>query len=232
MREYSGIVLLVITYLCYGVFLWRIIWRILLLLSIPGERNKEPLPGPGITRITILRAVRDILLLTRLFRVNKLLWIGEWVFHWALFFVLLRHLKYFFYPFPGFLSSFQSVGLFAGYVLSLSLIYILIVKLRIEKRVYFSTYNFFLLILLITISLTGILMNNIMRPDIVEIKHFILNILIFEPVPVPKSILFNIHFYMTLIFFVSLPTHIFAAPYTILNAREHEDRFNLMMHEK
>jgi nitrate reductase gamma subunit len=231
-REYLGITLMVITYLCYAIFLWRVIWRIFLLLKIPDDRNKESLPTSQIAPMTILRGIRDVLFLTRLFRVNKLLWVGEWIFHWTFFLVLVRHLKYFLSPIPAFISGFDSLGLFAGYVFYLSLIYILIVKYRIEKSRYFSTYNFFLLILLVMIGLTGILMRNIIRPDIVEIKYFVLNLLIFNPVSIPQSMLFNIHFNMTLVFLVSLPTHIFAAPYTILHARQCEDRFELLIHEK
>ena len=231
-KEYLGITLMVITYVCYAIFLWRIIWRILLLLKIPNDRNKESLTVSHIAPVTILRGVRDVLLLTRLFRVNKLLWIGEWIFHWTFLLVLMRHLKYFFFPLPAFVAGFDSLGLFAGYVFYLSLIYILIVKYRIEKSRYFSTYNFFLLILLLMIGMTGILMTNIMHPDIVEIKYFVLNLLIFNPVSIPQSMLFNIHFNMTLVFLVSLPTHIFAAPYTIFNARQCEDRFDLLIHEK
>lgn len=223
--------MLVIAYLCYAIFLWRMIWRIFLLLNVPKDHG-ELLSPPGITMMTMLKAIRDILFLTRLFRVNKLLWIGEWLFHWSFLFVLLRHLRYFFYPVPGWVLSLQSVGIFAGYILHLSLIYILIAKLKIEKRGYFSTYNFFLLILLITISLTGILMKNVIRPDIVEIKYFMLNMLMFEPVSIPASMLFNIHFNTTLVFLVSLPTHIFAAPYTLLQARKREDRFDFVIHEK
>ncbi|UCD34896.1 MAG: hypothetical protein JSU90_11490 [Nitrospiraceae bacterium] len=218
-------------YICTAVFLWRVLWHILL-LCLTTEKNRLPRPADQPTGpMTLLRAAEDVLFLTRLYRVNKLLWAGEWVFHGAFFLVVVRHLRYFFYPVPEWILSLQTAGLYAGAVLPLSLLYILAVKFGIEKKSYFSSSNFMLLLLLILVSATGILMTTLLRTDLVEIKHFTLSALALSPVPAPESTTFIIHFVLSLVFLVFLPTHIFAAPYTLFQARKRDDTLHGMMHK-
>jgi nitrate reductase gamma subunit len=214
MGELTGIILIIIAYVCTTVFIWRILWRILLLF-----------------RTVILKILADVFFLTRLFRTNKPLWIGELIFHWAFLLVLMRHIRYVVFPVPQWVIGLQPAGIYAGYILSLSLIYILMMKFFIEKKTYFSSYNFYLLFLLLLISLTGIVMKYFMRPDIVDIKHFMLSTIMLKTANAPNSMLFVVHFIATFIFLASLPTHIFTAPFTILDARKRENGLNIIIHE-
>lgn len=232
MREILGILLIITAYICLAIFLLRIIWRIMLLFRVSVKHDSQDTRTSKITLISFLKVIRDVLFLSRLFRVNKPLWIGEWVFHCAFLLVLLRHLRYFLYPVPDWVMGIQQAGLYSGYVLPVSLIYILIIKFVIEKKRYFSSYNFFLLMMLFLSSITGILMQTVIRPDIVEIKHFVLSALIFKSALAPKSTLFIIHFIISLIFLAYLPAHIFAAPYTLMEARKREDGLKLVTHEE
>jgi nitrate reductase gamma subunit len=174
----------------------------------------------------------DILILSRLFRANRRLWIGEWIFHLSFFMVILRHLRYVLNPVPEWISSLQPAGIFGGYVLPFSLLYILTVKIANEKEKYISILNFFLLGILLLISITGLLMRTIMRPDIVQIKHFAIGLFGFAPGLPPESWLFYLHFIMVFFLLVCLPTHIFAAPFSVLYARERKDGLKLLMHGK
>ena len=232
MNETTGLVLSIFAYICIAVFAWRILWRILLLSRKSENRTEKVQTVRKITPAAILHMTGDIFFLTRLFRTNKILWFGEWIFHYAFLFVLLRHVRYFLYPVPEWIVNFQPAGIYAGYVLTLSLLYILIVKLVIDKKTYFSSYNFFLLFLLFIISLTGIVMKNFVRPDVVDIKHFVMSTMFFKPGPAPQSFLFALHFIVTSIFIASLPAHIFSAPFTLIEARKREGNLDLVMHEE
>src|SRR4030067_1829684 len=94
MREPVGIFLIIFAYICIAIFILRIIWRIVLLLKIPENHNKEISPSSKTTFLTTIRMVRDIVFLTRLFRTNPLLCFGEWVFHVTFVLVFIRHLSY------------------------------------------------------------------------------------------------------------------------------------------
>jgi len=232
MRETAGIFLIIFAYICIAIFILRIIWRVILLLRIPENHNREISPSPKTTFLTTIRMVRDIVFLTRLFRTNPLLWFGEWFFHVTFVLVFIRHLRYILHYVPIWVINLEFAGLLAGYVLPVTLIYILIIKLWVEKKKYFSTGNFFLILLLFLLSVTGIIMKNFIHPDIVDIKIFMSHALAFKFEPAPKSILFIIHFIIAFIFLAYLPAHIFAAPFTLMEARKQEDGLDKIIHEE
>jgi Ni,Fe-hydrogenase I cytochrome b subunit len=54
----------------------------------------------------------------------------------------------------------------------------------------------------------------------------------FAPAVFPEGYLFVVHFIMAFILLVCLPTHIFAAPFSVVNARQREDGLKLLTHEE
>lgn len=177
-------------------------------------------------------AICDILSFRRLLIANDCLWIGEWTFHLSFVFVMLRHLRYFLNPVPEWVWSLQPAGIVAGYILPISLIYILTVKLLVEKKKYVSSYNFLLLALILALSVSGLLMKMAFHPDVVSVKIFTMGLVTFTLAAVPASVSFIFHFIMFLALIFNLPTHIFAAPLTLISAREREENFNRVIHEK
>lgn len=230
-----GAILVIFAYFCYAVFILRITWRIVLLLKVRGNSSSVPQyrrAPEGTSALIVIKMGRDIVFLTRLFRVNPLLWIGEWAFHAAFVLVLIRHLRYIAHDPPGWLINLEFAGIIAGYLLPMALIYVLVVKIVVEKKKYFSTGNFILLLMLFLLSATGITMTNFIHPDIVEIKVFISHALAFKFRPAPESWLFVIHFITAFIFLAYLPAHIFAAPLSMIEARKQEEMLDKILHER
>lgn len=227
----TGVVLLVITYLCYTIFLLRIVWRIMLIIRAAGTDNSF-LRSSGSGLIALMKTIADILFLPRLFRINSALWFGEWIFHTAFIIVLLRHARFVIEPVPSWVSALQRPAIISAYVLPLSLLYIFVLKYVAEKRRYISSLNFSLVILLFLISVTGMMMKLIVRPDIVQIKYYMMNLLALRITPGPESMLFIIHLVLVLVFLLLVPTHIFAAPYTLFQSRKREQELKLVIHEK
>lgn len=207
----------------------RIAWRIAILLGAsradagPGRRTPSPRQiGEG---------AGDIFFLARLFRSDPWLWLWEWLFHASFALVIARHLRYVLDPVPSWVALLQPMGMCAGFVLPLVLLFILTAKLNVEKRKYISSYNFLLLSLLIVISASGIVMKTIARPDLLEVKRFALGIASFSPGVTPPGLLFVVHYLASIALLVVLPTHVFAAPFTILAARVRERDLREIMHE-
>lgn len=224
--------ILLTIYLSYAAFLVRIGWHALIWWK--GLRQSDlyaPSAPASLSRILALSAA-DILFFKRLFRVNAALWVGEWLFHLSLLFVALRHLTYFLDPPPGWLWRLQTAGVYAGHLLPLSLIYILVMRLFSEREKYTSPLNLFILTLLFLISVTGILMRYIFRPDVVAVKAFVIGILTFNSVPLPDSLLFVLHLFLLLILIPYLPSHIFAAFMVMVEAQTREEALKTVMHEK
>lgn len=197
-----------------------------------AARRLLPASAPAPTRVRACAlTAADVLLFGRLFMVNPALWLGEWVFHASFLLVLLRHLRFFLDPVPAFIWAMQTPGLIAAYILPLSLLYILIVRLLMKQERYASPQNMFLLLLVLLISVLGLVMNLWFKPDLVGVKLFALGLACFKPVAAPESALFLIHFSLVLILVLFLPTHIFTAPIVMMEARKREQALHLVMHE-
>jgi nitrate reductase gamma subunit len=224
-----GIFLTFITYIVCIIFLGRFILHAI--SWIQGVRHHPSIPvfTKKISPVTIAETVLDIFLFGRIFKTNKLLWVASWAFHVSFLLVVLRHMRYFIYPVPGFIISLQDAGIYAGYILPLSLLLILFIRITGGKE---RLYNFFLLVLLLLTSLTGVLLKTFYRANLVDIKAFVLGITTFSPTPLPDSMLFIIHFILVLILVPFLPFHIITAPVITIEARRREEGLDMVLHEE
>jgi nitrate reductase gamma subunit len=211
-----------IRFITHALTLWKVASRL--------RGTVEGTVSPGMKAYAL--AATDVVFFGRLLIVNPALWLGEWVFHVSFLLVLLRHLRFFLNPVPAFVWWVQTPGLIAGYVLPVSLVYILVVRLLSGRERYASPANMFLLGLVLAISTLGVTMNLLFKPNLVEVKLFILGILSFKPAAAPESVLFAIHFCLVLVLIPFLPTHIIFAPLVMMEARKREQALNLVMHEK
>jgi nitrate reductase gamma subunit len=227
-----GTFLTFITYIVCIIFLGRFILNAI--SWIKGVRHDPSIPvfTKKISPVTIAETVLDIFFFRRLFKTNKLLWVGSWAFHVSFLLVILRHMRYFMYPVPGFIVSMQDAGIYAGYMLPLSLLLILFIRITGDKARYVSLYNFFLLVLLLLTSLTGVLLKTFYSTNLVEIKAFVLGISTFSPTPLPDSMLFIIHFILLLLLVPFLPFHVITAPVITIEARRRDEGLDMVLHEE
>ncbi len=221
MSAYAVLVIFFGTSLTRFLALWRAAETVARFSSFPSRRN--PLP--------LLKAAGDIVFLTRLLRTNDLLWMGEWLFHCSFVVVALQHLRFVLDPVPEWVWFIQPFGVVAGFLLPLSLFSILLMKTGKEEG-YFPLYNVFLVTLLLLIAVTGLLMRYVFRTNLVAVKEFVTGIFTFSPANSPDGVLFVIHFTLVLLLLASLPSHIFTAPFVILEARKREEALRRIIHEK
>jgi len=174
----------------------------------------------------------DIIFFRRLWEDNKLLWFGSWTFHVSFLVVIIRHLRYFMDPVPDCVVFVQPFGVVAGYLLPLSVAYIVLIRTLGLRTKYVSYQNYFILGLVFAISALGLLMRNFFVPDLPEVKEFALGILRFGPWKVPGSLLFFAHFLLVLVLVPYLPFHIFTAPYVMGEARRREAGLKMVMHDR
>ncbi len=227
-----GKLLTLAAYAVYAAFWIRLCMHILVWWRVAGRRT-EPSPFGMSARMKAWAfTAGDVLFFGRLLMVNPALWLGEWVFHASFLLVVLRHLRFFLNPVPALVWYAQTPGLIAGYLLPLSLLYILIIRLFTKQEKYASPANLFLLGLVFVISSIGVLMHALFTPDLVGVKLFVYGMVSFAPATVPGSLLFLLHFSLFLVLVLLLPTHIFTAPLIMLEARKREQSLHLVIHEK
>lgn len=142
---------------------------------------------------------------------NLYLWLGGLAFHWSLLIILLRHLRFFLEPVPSFVIFIQVLdGIFQSIVpviynsdviIIAALMYLLLRRLTNPQIRYLSLpSDYFPLLLLLTVVISGLLMRLFFKVDLVKVKEWAMGMLSFQPtLPGGVGLLFYIH-----LFFVAL----------------------------
>jgi len=199
--------------------------------SLPWIKNSR-LESPHSTLGVIGRMILEVFLFRSLFRntkaelkngptlvygSSKYLWLGALAFHWSLLFIFLRHFRYFTEPIPDFVPFIQNLdGFFqigvpiiylTNVVIVVALSFLFLRRIVDPKLKYFSlASDYFPLILLISIAITGILMRYFTKVDIVSIKELAMGLFSFQPiVPEGIGIMFFIHLFLVCVLLIYFP---------------------------
>lgn len=166
-------------YLSIAVFVLGFIYKLNVYYSTPQPLKIPQTPQPTIAGGVFFRMVGDVLFFRSLSKGTTLLFFAGWIFHLCLLVVFLRHLRYFMTNVPGFVILFSDGAVFIGAILLLSLI-VLFLRRFLDKKVAYnsSLSDYFVLVLLIGIVLSGLLMRfEPFRPDVVGIKELMLELM-------------------------------------------------------
>jgi len=186
--------------------------------TLPWIKN-NPVESPAGNWGVIARMAQEIFLFRSLFRntdvaiVNgrpvygsaKWLWFMGLLFHGSLLIIVLRHLRFFtepFIPWIGALSAvdgFFEIGVPALYLSDAALIagltFLFLRRVIIPQMRYISLFtDYFSLLLIAGVAVTGLLMRHFFPVDLNELKTMAMSWVTFSPV-VPKgvSVIFYIH---------------------------------------
>ena len=132
------------------------------------------------------------------YRTDHLLWIAGLLMHWSFLIILVRHLRLMTNPVPGFVTfienvdGFLEIGLPAVFVTTgtflLGVTILLVRRLTNPQVRYISLVgDYFPLLLLLGIGLSGVWMRHLEKVDIVSIKEMMVGLFHFAPV-VPEGI--------------------------------------------
>jgi nitrate reductase gamma subunit len=187
--------------------------------SLPWLKSAK-LDCPSTTLGAVGRMALEILLFRSLFRntkaelrqggkltygEEKVLWLAALGFHWSFLIIFVRHLRFFLEPIPGFVlgleavDGFFQVGAPAVYatdvVILAALGFLLARRLRNARIRYISLFtDYFALLLLLGLALSGVLMRYFTRVDIVPIKQMAIGLVTFSPIaPAGIGPLFYMH---------------------------------------
>lgn len=197
-------------YFAFLILIFGLSYKLFLFSNTPNPLKIPQTPAPKKPQGVIIRIFQEIFLFKSLFKGDRMLWLAGLSFHLSLFLVIISHLRFCFEPlFPFFFYYnifFQLVGHYSSYIFLLSLLYLFIRRLLIDKIFYISLISdYFILILLFFIGASGVILKYFIREDIVSVKVFILSLLSFHIQEIPKNPVFLIHFTLVLILFMYFP---------------------------
>jgi nitrate reductase gamma subunit len=226
-----GWVIVAATYAVIAAFYLRLGVHALRWAEAAWRAPAGPRQGPADALRSDLGAVFDVLSLRRLFFVNPLLWVGEWLFHASVALVVLRHLRYFTNPVPAWVRWAQTPGWMAGFVLPAALLWVLALRLLTRRERFSSALNLLMLVDLLAIAASGLLLATRHRVDLVQVKRYALGIVSLHPVPPPADWLLAAHLVLVLALVLFVPSHVFTAPLTLLAARRDDAERARVLHD-
>jgi nitrate reductase gamma subunit len=124
-------------------------------------------PAPTTQKGVVYRMAKEVVLFESLFKSNKWIWTFGWLFHFGLFLVLARHLRYFTEPVWFWVGIVQPFGKYASFMMVLGLAGLLARRFVVDRVRYISTpSDYLMLVLLLGIGLSGMLMTFVSHTDI------------------------------------------------------------------
>jgi nitrate reductase gamma subunit len=163
-------------------------------------------PAPKTMGGVVWRLAGDALWFPSLFKGDRFLWAAGLAFHLLLWLVLLRHLRYFLYPVPGWVEGIQAWGLYAGYFIPIPLAVLLARRLTAERVLYVSILgDYFALFLLGGVALTGTLLGAFFQTYLVEVKAYTLSLIHLQPAVPQAHWLFGLHLFLVMVLLVYFP---------------------------
>lgn len=199
--------------------------------SLPWIKSDET-ESPHTTWGVIKRMTMEILFFRSLFRNEKseledkkklvfkgsrLLWLGGLVFHWSLLIIILRHLRLFTLPVPGFVGFFRDMdSILMGLIpilyltdiaIVFALTYLFLRRVVVPQLRYISLpSDYIALFLLIGVVIFGILMRLFYPVDIEGVKALAMGALTFKPViPTAVGLPFYIHIFLVSVLIAYFP---------------------------
>ncbi len=182
------VIFAVLFYAATLILVGGVAYRIRLYWRAPAPLKIPTMPAPMTQTGVFLRMVREVVLFESLFKSNKWIWLFGWIFHMALWLVLLRHLRYFTEPVWFWVGWVQPFGQYAAFGMILGLLGLWGRRLFVERIRYISQpSDHLMLLLLISIGVSGALMSFVEHTDIVGLKMFMLGLMYFDWQPVPAD---------------------------------------------
>lgn len=210
-------------YAAVAIFILGFIYRIIKWANIPvplkiTTTGSGYMENPKSTFAVLLRMASEILVFRTLFRNtlydletnkimnNRILWLGAIVFHWSFLLIVLRHVRFFTEPVPSFIVQLQATLAISGVIILPALLYLLTRRMVFAEMRYISIFSdYFILLLILAIVITGNLVNYFLRIDLVHAKMLMLSLLAFRPIADDIHWLFALHLTLVAVLMAYFP---------------------------
>mgnify|MGYP004701064999 FL=1 len=196
----------ILFYLAFAIFVAGVAYKIYDYARTPAPLSIPTTPAPTTKSGVVFRMAREVVFFESLFKGNLWIWLFGWLFHMALFLVLIRHLRYFTEPVWGWVAVLQPFGLYAGFAMAAGLAGLWGRRFLVERIRYISTpSDHLMLVLLLLIALSGLGIKFLMHTDITAVKVFFLGLMMFDIQPLPSHIGLYVHLLLVALLMIIFP---------------------------
>jgi len=160
----------------------------------PAPLKIPTTPAPTTRAGVVFRVTREVVFFESLFRGSKWTWIFGWMFHFGLFLVTLRHLRYFLEPVWYPIELMQPLGIYGGIAMVIGLAGLWARRFLVDRVRYITALSDHLMLaLLIAIGVTGLLMRFAVHTDIIRVKQFFQGLYVGQVETLPADPLLLLH---------------------------------------
>jgi len=190
----NAVVFAVLLYGAAAVLVAGVAWRVVEYARTPAPLKIPTAPAPATRTGVALRMAREVVFFESLFKASLITWALGWVFHAALAYTLVHHLRYFIDPAPAWVALLHPYALYVGLALAAALAGLWLRRVLVDRVRYVSTpSDHLMLALLLAITASGLAMKSLARTDIVAVKAFFLGLLTLEVRALPADPLIALH---------------------------------------
>lgn len=180
--------------------------KILQYARTPAPLKIPTTPAPTTRTGVVLRMTREVVFFESLFRGSKWTWIFGWLFHFGLFLVTLRHLRYFIEPVWLPIELIQPFGIYGGIAMVIGLAGLWARRLLVDRVRYISALSDHLILaLLIAIGTSGLLMRFVVHTDVMRVKEFFQGLYVGVVNPLPADPLLLLHLLLVATLMIIFP---------------------------
>jgi nitrate reductase gamma subunit len=196
----------VLFYAAVIIFVGGLAFKIMQYARTPSPLPIATTPAPLTQTGAWFRVLREVAVFESLFFSNLFLWICAALFHFALWLVLLRHVRYFQEPVWGIVVLAQPFGMYAGFAMVAGLVALLARRFMIDRVKYITgPSDILMLLLLIGIGVSGLGMKFMHHTDIVMVKAFFLGLMRLQVMPLPYDPPLIIHLALVVLLLIIFP---------------------------
>ncbi|MDT3705765.1 MAG: respiratory nitrate reductase subunit gamma [Thiobacillus sp.] len=172
----------------------------------PAPLKIPTTPAPTTQKGVAYRMAKEVVLFESLFKSNKWIWVFGYLFHFGLFLVLARHLRYFTEPVWFWVDFIQPFGKYASIMMVVGLAGLLTRRFVVDRVRYISTpSDYLMLLLLLAIGLTGMMMTFVVHTDIIGLKAFFMGLIYLDVQPIPQDRILLVHLALVALLMVIFP---------------------------
>jgi nitrate reductase gamma subunit len=193
-------------YFATVVLVTGLVGKVVQYARTPAPLKIPTTPAPTTPSGVVLRMAREVVFFESLFRGNKWTWIFGWVFHFGLFLVTLRHLRYFIDPVWLPIQLIQPFGIYGGIAMVLGLAGLWARRFLVDRVRYITgPSDHLILALLILIGSSGLMMSFVVHTDIIAVKEFFRGLMHFKIHPLPTDPLLLLHLFLVSALMIVFP---------------------------
>lgn len=193
-------------YFAVVVLIAGLVNKIVQYARTPAPLKIPTTPAPTSSGKVTLRMVREVVFFESLFKGNKWIWIFGWIFHFGLFLVTLRHLRYFIDPVWPPIAFIQPFGIYGGIAMVVGLAGLWARRVLVDRVRYITApSDHLILLLLILIGLSGLSMKFAVHTDIVAVKNFFFGLYQLQVNSLPGDPLLLLHLLLVAVLMIIFP---------------------------